>query len=319
MEYIFGTIAPPRINGYHGSYPSPFAPPNPLFGYPIMDGEQSAQGKLVLMCIFAHPDDESLGTGGTLARYNAEGVEIHLVTATRGERGWFGPPDEYPGLEALGRIREAELTAAAQVLGISTVSFLDYIDGDLDRAPHDEAVSRIVSHVRRVKPHVALTFGPEGSYGHPDHIAISQLATAAAVRAADCTFRDPEDREPHTLSKLYYMAISTREARLYQDIFGELVMDIDGVERRVVNWPEWMLTTRVDTERYWRTAHKAITCHRSQLPGYDTLLAQPESTLRMLWGYMTYYRAFSTVNGGRAIETDLFEGLRPPVAAPKSK
>jgi LmbE family N-acetylglucosaminyl deacetylase len=278
-----------------------------------MDRVQNrGESKLVLMSIFAHPDDESLGTGGTLARYHDEGVELHLVTATRGERGWFGPEEDYPGPEALGRIREAELMAAAQVLGMSSVSFLDYVDGDLDRAPHAEAVAHIVSHVRRARPQVVLTFPPDGSYGHPDHIAISQLATAAAVRAADCTFRDPEDREPHAISKLYYMAISAPEARLYEEVFGELVMHIDGVERRVAPWQEWMITTRVDTERYWRTARKAIACHRSQLPGYDTLLAQPEDTLRKLWGYMTYYRAFSTVNGGRALETDLFEGLRPP-------
>jgi LmbE family N-acetylglucosaminyl deacetylase len=271
------------------------------------------------MCIFAHPDDESLGTGGTLARYHDEGVEIHLVTATRGERGWFGPEEEYPGPDALGRIREAELMSAARVLGISSVSFLGYVDGDLDKAPHDEALGRIVSHIRRARPHVAITFGPDGSYGHPDHIAISQLATAAAVRSADSTFHDPEGRSPHAISKLYYMSISGREARLYQDIFGELVMHIDGVERRSVPWPEWMITTRVDTERYWRAAHEAVSCHRTQLPGYDTLLAQPEETLRTLWGYMTYYRAFSTVNGGRALETDLFEGLRLSVSAPESK
>ena len=283
-----------------------------------MNPEHRGESKLVLMCIFAHPDDESLGTGGTLARYSDEGVEIHLVTATRGERGWFGPPDEYPGPEALGRIREAELAAAAKVLGISTVSFLDYIDGEFDRAPHAEAVARIVSHVRRVRPHVAITFAADGSYGHPDHIAISQLATAAAVRAADCDFRDPEAREPHAISKLYYMVVSDLEARLYQEVFGELVMHIDGVERRPVPWQDWMITTRVDTERYWRTAQKAVSCHRSQLPGYDSLLAQPEDKLRTLWSFMTYYRAFSTVNGGPTPETDLFEGLSSPVPAPVS-
>ena len=91
------------------------------------------------------------------------------------------------------------------------------------------------------------------------------------------------------------------------------------VERRAVPWPDWMITTRIDTERYWRTAYEAIRCHRSQLPGYDDLLAQPEDKLRDLFGYMTYYRAFSTVNGGRDLETDLFEGLRPQISAPESK
>ena len=74
--------------------------------------------KLKLMCILAHPDDESLGNGGILAKYAAEGVETYLVTATRGERGWFGDESDYPGLEALGKIREAELLAAARALGI---------------------------------------------------------------------------------------------------------------------------------------------------------------------------------------------------------
>src|SRR6187401_166300 len=126
------------------------------------------------MCVLAHPDDESLGNGGTLARYAAEGVETYLATATRGERGWNGPPDAYPGPEALGRTREAELRAAAAELGLREVSFLDYIDGDLDQADPAEAVGRIGAVLRRVRPHVVITFGPDGAYGHPDHIAICQ-------------------------------------------------------------------------------------------------------------------------------------------------
>lgn len=67
-----------------------------------------------LLCVFAHPDDESLGVGGTLARYASQGVEISLVTATRGEHGWFGEADDYPGPHELGRLREAEFRAAAE-------------------------------------------------------------------------------------------------------------------------------------------------------------------------------------------------------------
>src|SRR5690606_41167329 len=89
--------------------------------------------QLKLMCILAHPDDESLGTGGVLARYAAEGVETYLVTATRGERGWFGAAEDNPGLESLGKMRESELRAAADILGIREVIFLDYIDGKLNR------------------------------------------------------------------------------------------------------------------------------------------------------------------------------------------
>src|SRR5512141_1376581 len=93
---------------------------------------------LRLMCVLAHPDDESLGTGGALAKYAAEGIETYLVTATRGERGWPGNPEDDPGLEALGRLREAELRCAAQKLGVCEVTLLDYVDGDLDQAQPSE-------------------------------------------------------------------------------------------------------------------------------------------------------------------------------------
>ena len=81
-------------------------------------------GPLKLMGIFAHPDDESLGNGGTFAKCAAEGVETYLVTATRGERGWFGEEDQYPGLDRLGRIREEELQAAAGVPGYQALKEL---------------------------------------------------------------------------------------------------------------------------------------------------------------------------------------------------
>jgi LmbE family N-acetylglucosaminyl deacetylase len=162
--------------------------------------------QLKLMCVLAHPDDESLGNGGVHAKYAAEGVETYLVTATRGERGWFGDEAEYPGLEALGKIREAELLAAASVLGIHRVEFLDYIDGELDQAHPAEVIAKIVGHLRRIQPQVVITFGPDGGYGHPDHIAICQFATAAIVEAASATSLYHRDLAPHCVSKLYYMA-----------------------------------------------------------------------------------------------------------------
>ena len=133
-----------------------------------------------LLAIFAHPGDESFGPGATLASYSAGGAEVYLVTATRGERGWFGPEADYPGPEALGQIREAELRAAAEVLGLRQVSFRDYRDGELDQADPAEVIAKIVAHLRRVRPQVVVTFDPNGAYGHPDHIAICQSTTAWA-------------------------------------------------------------------------------------------------------------------------------------------
>ncbi len=265
---------------------------------------------LRLMCILAHPDDKSLGMGSTIALYAAEGAEVHLLTATRGERGWFGDEASNPGLTELGRLRECELTEAARVLGIKSVSFLDYIDGDLDQAPVHKIVGEIIGHVRRIKPQVVLTFGPEGAYGHPDHIAICQFTAAALVRSGDSSFTDPSGQPAYSVSKLYYMLGTASEYELYEQVFGDLVMHIDGVERRATPFAEWIATACIQTEDYWRVVRDAITCHRTQLPGYDSLLALPEPTLRRLWRQKYYYRAFSTVNGGRTLETDLFEGLR---------
>jgi len=264
---------------------------------------------LRLMCILTHPDDESMGAGGILAKYAAEGVETYLVTATRGERGWWGDESTYPGAAALGKTRQAELMNAAAVLRIKEVTFLDFIDGDLDQADADEAISELVLHIKRVRPDVVVTFDPYGYYGHPDHIAIAQFTGAAIVAAASSTY-DRVNRYPsHTVKKLYYLASAAADFDAYQAAFGELSMNIDGVERKAVAWPEWALTTHVDTTPYWQQVWEAIACHRTQLPGYQALLDLPDEYHRQLWGSQTLYRAFSLVNGGRKVETDLFEGI----------
>src|SRR3974390_2978294 len=138
-----------------------------------------------LMAVLAHPDDESLGVGGTLAKYASEGIDVFLLTATRGGRGRFQgyrlEDHQHPGPLALADIREGELRAAASALGVREVSILDYHDQQLDRANVGEAVAIIARHIRRVQPDVIVTFGPDGAYGHPDHIAISQFTTPATV------------------------------------------------------------------------------------------------------------------------------------------
>jgi len=266
--------------------------------------------QLRLMCVLAHPDDESLGNGGTLAKYAAEGIETHLVTATRGERGWYGDARDNPGPAALGAIREAELHAATRVLGIRQVDFLDYIDGDLDQADPAEAIRKIVGHLRRVRPQVVVTFGPEGGYGHPDHIAISQFTTAAIVAAADPNYAGADESAPHRVAKLYYMTISHALADAYLAVFGDLVMSIDGVQRHLIINEDWATTTWLDTSDYQDTVWRAVFCHTSQLPAYSRLEQIPEQYQKVIWRRPTYYRAFSLVNGGRAIERDLFAGLR---------
>jgi LmbE family N-acetylglucosaminyl deacetylase len=270
---------------------------------------REGQHTLRLLCILAHPDDESLGLGGILAKYGAEGVDTYLVTATRGEQGWFGPPEENPGPIELGKIREEELKEAAKVLGLHEVNILDYRDGELDKADQALLTQQLVGHIRRIRPHVVVAFDHNGVYGHPDHIAATRAATAATVAAADADFEEPGGRAPHTVSKLYYFAWTDEVREAYEKAFGELVMQIDGVERRAVPWPHWTISTWIDTSAHWETVWEAIRCHCTQLPGYQKLLNLPEDYHRVLWGQLTLHRVYSLVPTADK-EDDVFAGLR---------
>jgi LmbE family N-acetylglucosaminyl deacetylase len=271
---------------------------------------------LRLMAVLAHPDDESLGVGGTLAKYAAEGCEVSLLTATRGDGGRYktfpsGHP-QHPGPAALGGIREAELRRAAAELGVRDVALLDYADRFLDRAnPHD-AAAVIAGHLRRVRPDVVITFGPDGAYGHPDHIAISQFTAAAIVTAADPMFASKGDdgTRPHAVTKLYYIAWPQSTWAAYQSAFKTLTSTVDGVERQTVPWADWAITTRIDTRSFWPSVWRAVSCHESQMAAYEKLSELSPALHEALWGSQSFYRAFSTVNGGRTPETDLFEGVR---------
>ncbi|HET7904312.1 MAG TPA: PIG-L family deacetylase [Candidatus Eisenbacteria bacterium] len=284
-----------------------------------MSAATPAGEPLRLIAVLAHPDDESLGVGGTLAKYAAEGAETYVVTATRGQAGRFrggkeGEDPAHPGRGELARIRAAELRAASSVLGVRELVQLGHEDGVLDQADPREVVRAIAGHYRRLKPQVAVTFPPDGAYGHPDHIAVSQFATAAAVAAANPEFdAGPEFRglAPHALSKLYYMTWPAGPWAAYQEAFKKLVSHVDGVERQAVPWPDWAVTTIVETGDHWPTVWKAVQCHDSQIAGYERLRHLSPEHHEELWGRQYFYRAFSTVNGGRRRETDLFEGLRP--------
>jgi len=262
-----------------------------------------------LLAIFPHPDDESLGLGGTLAKYSAEGVETYLICATRGERGWTGPADEYPGLQNLGKIREAELKCASSYLGLKETIFLDYIDGDVDLADPKEIIAEIAHHIRRIQPHVVITFPLDGTYGHPDHIAISQFTSAALIRSIDSNFSDPDQLPPHQVPKYYHMVDSKNMVDALREMIGGLRMEVDGLMRSHFGWEEWAITTRIKTEEYFDTVWKAILCHQSQLSGFAGFLDLPIEDHKRLFSEGTFIRIYSFVNGGRKTETDLFEGL----------
>jgi LmbE family N-acetylglucosaminyl deacetylase len=272
--------------------------------------------KARIAAILAHPDDESLGVGGTLARYAATGADVSLLTATRGDGGRYHghrvDDPRHPGPAALAEIREAELRAAASELGVREVEVLRYRDTQLDRAEPREVVADIAWYLRRTRPDVVITFGPDGAYGHPDHVAISQFTTAAIVSAADSAFAQAGDdaaAPPHAVSKLYYLAWPASTWAAYETAVQRLVSMVDGVERLATPWPDWAITTVIDTRAFWPTVWRAVSRHESQVAAYSRLRDLPAEHHEALWGAQSFYRVFSTVNGGRTRETDLLEGI----------
>jgi LmbE family N-acetylglucosaminyl deacetylase len=260
-----------------------------------------------LMCVLAHPDDETLGAGGIIARYAAEGVDAYLITATSGEGGWRGEPGRFPGNAALVQIREAELHAAARILGIREGVFLNYPDGQVDRVDADEITAKISMHLRRLKPQVVITFDPFGVYGHPDHIAVSQFTHAAVLRAASEFFTAEDGYETHLVSKLYYMTETEQKFAQYQKVLGNIEMSVNGEIRRPVGWEPWAITTIIDTADYQDNIKQAMKCHASQFPDTNMIDRLFEQNL---FDQATLYRVYSLVNSGSRIETDLFEGLQ---------
>ena len=161
-----------------------------------------------LAAIFAHPDDETFATGATLAKYSGQGVRCSLYCATDGDAGkTAGLP--VSSRAELDRIRRAELKAACGVLGVAPIDFGGHPDGAIAATEPDLVIGEIVAHLRRERPQVVLTFGPEGApTQHRDHRAISRLATAAFLLAGTAT-AFPEQLEgglaPHWPARLCYV------------------------------------------------------------------------------------------------------------------
>ena len=185
---------------------------------------------------------------------------------------------------------------------------LGYPDGELDQVSPTEVVEQIASYIGEIRPQVLITFGPDGLYGHPDHIAISQLATAAVVRAAAAGAEDAP--WGHQVAKLYYLAWSADVVSAFQAAYKEVTSTVDGTERRAEPWRRWMITTSIDARPWWRVVRGAVRHHRSQVDAFTRLDEVSDSAHEKAWGVQEFYRVFSLVNGGRQRETDLFEGLR---------
>ena len=201
-----------------------------------------------LACVFAHPDDETFSTGGTVAKAAAAGTRTDLFCATDGDAGkTSGIP--VSSRAELAAIRRAELAAAARILGILSLATPGHGDGMLRDVDPDRLVGEIVLFVRMHRPDVIVSFGPEGApTGHRDHRAISRAATAAFFLAGLPTEYAEQLREvaPHRAQRLYYVAWDPPAAE---------------AELRIQSLP---VTARVDVTAYLDTKRRAFLAHATQ-------------------------------------------------------
>jgi len=265
------------------------------------------------MAVFAHPDDEAFGTSGTLTKYAAEGCDVTLVTATRGEAGQIAEPDLATPAN-LPDVREHELRCACEIYGIHPPRFLDYQDGQLPLVNQGQAVGKLVRLIRELRPQVLITFGPDGIYGHYDHIAAHRWATIAVNLAAapDC-FPDQlaGECEPHQASKVYYRVLPEEQVEAMAEGGGPAAVMMDGVPFYFVGHSPDEITTVIDVSDYLDAKLRGIRCHATQVGRHSRFSETPDEVTREIWFQReSFILAHSTVGWPEGIEADLFAGLR---------
>lgn len=264
---------------------------------------------MVLMAIVAHPDDEAFGMGGTLTKYGHAGVEVHLVMATLGEQGQIANPNLHTD-QPINVIRERELRSACTCYGIENLHLLGYLDGQTTIVPQNQAVHKIVKLIREVKPQVVISFGPDGVYGHYDHLAVHRWATAAVYIAAQANYW-PEAGVPHTVSKFYHRALAAAQVAHFTELNGRDFVLMDGIPFPFVGHPPERITTIIDVSEQWPSKLRAIRCHASQLHP-DMAYLQPDFDVSAYpWlKQETFILAQHTLETPPAFpEDDLFAGL----------
>lgn len=190
-----------------------------------MNNTHAARYPTRILGVFAHPDDETFCAGGTLARYVAEGAQVMVVSATRGEAGQIHSTG-VATRRTLGQLREQELYLACRRLGVQQAVCLDYGDGRLEEVDQAVLVGAIAKIIRSFQPDVVITFGPDGGYGHPDHIAISSATTSACAQLGDShSFPEPRsaDLARRRPLQLFYSYFPQKHQLLLEQIAKWLV------------------------------------------------------------------------------------------------
>jgi len=280
---------------------------------------------LCLLTVHAHPDDEASKGAGTVARYKDEGVHTVLVCCTGGEEGdILNPAMDRPEVrERLHAVRREELSRSTKVIGYDEVVMLGYRDSGMPEseanaradafanAPLDEAVGRLVQIIRRVRPHVIITYNDDQTaYPHPDHLMVHDISVPAFHRAGDSSWC-PELGEAWQPSKLYYTVWA--RARLEKTHAKMLEL---GLESPFT--PEWFdrpsqddrITTQIEVGKYFRVRQEALLAHATQVdPTSKFWFGLPDDVAAGLHPYDDYVLAHSHVDAD-VPEDDIFAGLR---------
>ncbi len=287
-----------------------------------------------LLFVHAHPDDECIGNGASMARYAAEGVPVTLVTCTRGEEGEVLVPDlEHLAAhhtDDLGAHRVTELAAAMAILGVTDHRFLGgpgrYRDsGMMDTPPNerpdcfwkadlDEAAAYLVAVVREMRPVAVATYDDNGGYGHPDHIQAHRVTMRAVELAADPTFR-PDLGAAWDVPKVYENVIPRSVLKQGMEAMKEAGLDFFGtenVEDLPFGVPDEMATTRVDATDYEPLKMQALAAHETQITVDGPFFALSNHVGQRAFGYEFYRLVRGDLAGpfdpeGR--ETSLLNGL----------
>jgi mycothiol S-conjugate amidase len=287
----------------------------------------SVNDQLRLLCVHAHPDDESSKGAPTVAKYHSEGVHCVLACCTGGEEGdILNPAMDRPEVVAnLTEIRARELQNASQVIGYDEVVMLGYRDSGMPgspananpasfaRAPLEEATERLVGVVRRVKPHVMVIYpAHQSTYPHPDHVRVHEVGLAAFLAAGDPE-AFPAAGPAWRPVKLYYTLRSSKRWVAWASKLKELGRQLPWDDERlevISKAPHEEVTTEVDVSPWAHVRQAALRAHETQVdPSSSFWFGLPPEVEAELGQVDEYHLAFDR-SGSELPETDLFAGIK---------
>jgi LmbE family N-acetylglucosaminyl deacetylase len=235
------------------------------------------ENKPGVLVVMAHPDDESMGCAGLILRHSRAGVPVNLICATRGEAGWSGKP-RGAKKEDLAQIRTDELREAAAALAISGVELWDYPDGGVDRIDRQEITNRIWEQISRLRPRAVVGWGPDGVYGHPDHIAMGACTDSAVGSMTE------GDRPA-----LYHLAVDQQVADFYKIA---LRLAGENHELPLVVKDQVDVVFELDADEVMMKL-RAIDCHKSQLEDWRVSIRDHPRLMQLGYGHEPYIAAAS--------------------------